>query len=315
MTPAQRRYLQPHTTSDHECIALAAKQLGVITRQQLLSFGVGERAIDYRVATGLLIRCYPGVYRFPAVPSSWQQELLAVCLWTNGVASHRAAASLWRMAGIGRCLEITTTKALHGCAGIVVHRGGRLSNVDRGKLGPVPVTSPARTIIDLAAVLPIEDLELAIDDALHRKVTTVSRIEQRLAALGTQGRRGTARLVELLAQLGENPRAPTKFERVLSKVLATRPLPPFIKEHEVIDRNRIVARIDFAWPAQKVGVEADSFKWHSSTQAFRRDRERSNDLTLLGWKLHRVTWWEAVERPVEVRSSVASLLGVASFSI
>lgn len=126
MTHAQRRYLQPHRTNEQEWFALPATQLGVITRQQLLASGLGERAIDYRLSAGALIRCFPGIYRLPPVPSTWQQELLAACFWAGGVASHRAAGVLWRAAGIARQMG-----ASHHC-----WASDRCRSEPRGSSGP-----------------------------------------------------------------------------------------------------------------------------------------------------------------------------------
>lgn len=311
MTHAQRRYLQQGPSREWAITQLAAKQMGLITRRQLLDFGLSARAIDYRVAAGHLIRCLPGVYRYPAAPRGWTQDLLATCLWSDGVASHRAAAALWHLAGTKPgIVEITTTRYLNAPDHITLHRADLSGTADKGALGAIPVTSPVRTLIDLAAVVPKEDLELALDDALHRRVVNLGKLGDRVVTLGSRGRCGLATLRTLIAELSTTPRVPTKFERVLAKVLAVPAWPSPEREYEVRDRSRFIARIDFAWPEAKVGVEADSFKWHSSPAAFRRDRERSNELTQRGWRLHRVTWWDAIEHPAEVRASVACLLGV-----
>lgn len=285
--------------------------MGLITRRQLLDLGLSARAIDYRVAAGHLIRCLPGVYRYPAAPRGWKQDLLAACLWSNGVASHRAAAALWRLAGTSPGLiEVTTARYLNAPDHIALHRADLSGTADKGALGAIPVTSPTRTLIDLAAAVSKEDLELALDDALHRGVVNLERLRVRMTTLGSRGRCGLATLRALTAELGSTPRVPTKFERILAKVLSGPGWPEPEREYEVVDGARLVARVDFAWPEAKVGVEADSFKWHSSPAAFRRDRERSNELTQRGWRLHRVTWWDAIEHPDEVRAAVATLLGV-----
>lgn len=316
MDHAERGHLQRRHRIEQHCSRIAARQLGVITRAQLLDGGLSARAIDYRVAAGKLLRCFPGVYRYPAAPATWQQRLLAACLWADAVASHRSAAALWRFADVGPGpIECTTTKAMRPTNGVIIHRTGDLKAGGRGRLAAIPVTSPARTLVDLAAVVGNEDLELALDDALHRRVTTLAKIDGTMSALETRGRKGLAELDRLLSELRDCPRVPTKFERILAKVLTARPLPRFSKEYPVVVDGRVIARIDFAYPEQRVGVEADSFKWHSSPEAVRRDRDRSNALTQLGWRMHRATWWDAKDRPSEVQTAVASLLGLGTLAI
>lgn len=309
ITHDERRYPRQGEV-EHRCALVAARQLGLITRAQLLGEGLTERAIDYRLAAAQLTACFPGVYRYPGAPVSWHQKLLAVCLWRDAVVSHRSAAALWRLAGFEAGLvECVTSKSIHRMSGVILHRG-TLGPGERGRLGPVPVTSPNRTLVDLAAVATFEDLEMALDDALNRRVTTLAKLHTRVAAMETRGRKGLTKLRSLLRELDDSPRVPTKFERLLAHVLGVEGLPKARREFEVVDGRRAVARVDFAYPEHKVAVEADSYKWHSSPQALQRDRHRSNALTQLGWRLHRATWWDATERPHEIQVAVANLLGV-----
>lgn len=315
MTNDMRGYLQRGHPIERRCAAMAAKQLGLITRLQLTELGLTPRAIDYRHSTGALVRCLPGVYRYPAVPVTWQQRLLAACLWAPGVASHRSAGAAWRLAGIETSvIEITAAKALRCRKGVVVHRSTDLPAGDRGRLRSLPVTSPLRTILDLASVLEVEDLELALDDALHRRLTTLPNLVGRLERTEARGRKGLGSLKDIVSDMGTTPHVPTKLERLLASVLQHPDLPVFHKEHRVNHAGRVVARIDFAYPEHKVGIEADSFRWHSSPAAFRRDRERSNSLTQLGWRIHRATWWDARDRSSEVRAATANLLGLMPMS-
>src|SRR5947207_14606913 len=122
---------------------VAVRQHGLATRSQLLAAGLTERQIDRRIGLGQLLVVYEGVYRVPAVRPTYDQAVLAACLATGGVASHRCAARLFRLRGFERypeveiCVGSTRAPALDG---VVTHR---LKGLDRTSIGVLPVTMPA----------------------------------------------------------------------------------------------------------------------------------------------------------------------------
>jgi predicted transcriptional regulator of viral defense system len=184
--------------------ALARAQHGLITRAQLnLSTSLWE--IESRLRRGLLLGVRPGVYRWPGVPQTWPQEVLAVCLSYGGatVASHRSAARLWALEGVpAQRLEVTIHASRSGrMSGVVSHRG-LLAVSDMTQRLQVPATTIERTLIDLSSVVSDATLERAVDDALRQGHTTVMDLDRRLQAMPHGGSRRLRALRRLVAERG-----------------------------------------------------------------------------------------------------------------
>jgi very-short-patch-repair endonuclease len=160
--------------------------------------------------------------------------------------------------------------------------------------GGIPLTSPARTIVDLAGGVDSEVLEAVIEDVLHRGLTTPGAIERCLGSAGGHGRTGTARLRRLLRDRDQTPlesRLEVKVWRLLRQA-GVRP----VRQHEVvIDGQRF--RLDFAWPRLQVAVEGDGYQSHAGKAAFVRDRRKWAALAAAGWRIIFATWDDCVHAP------------------
>jgi hypothetical protein len=248
---------------DEEVARLAGRQYGVLSRGQALMLGFSSGAIERRLKSGRWESVRNGVYRISGAPHWWQQSVMAACLWggKGAAASHRTAAALWDLDGFRKGLpEITTPRALGSRhQGVRVHARVRLPKQDITILDAIPVTKPARTIVDLAAVVPREAVEQALDAALRTSKTSLREIRSKAEELAAPGRKGTALLRQVLADRvpGERP-VESVLERKLLRVLKSRGLPRPTTQHLVYDRGVPVARLDFAYPAQKIGIEADA---------------------------------------------------------
>jgi very-short-patch-repair endonuclease len=171
----------------------------------------------------------------------------------------------------------------------------------------IPITSPVRTLIDLAGVAPGHVVEAALANAIVERRITAKVLSKRLAQMSRKGVAGPPVLRRLLLQSFDRVHAISPLERRLADVLRCTELPPFCREHPVyVDRG--VYYLDFAWPHLRVGVEADSRRWHSDGRSFERDRERDNALTAAGWRMLRVTDYQVRSDPGAVRDWVRSLL-------
>ena len=164
-------------TSDQRIARIAARQHGLFTNPQALAAGLSATAIADRLRAGRLHRLEPQVYRIAGAPDSWHQRLMAACLAENGVASHRAAASLFDLDGFPpRVVEVTVHRWERrvNCS-LRVHESTDLADTHRSERRGIPVTTIERTLIDLGAVVPRIRVEHAFDDALQRRLTTPSR--------------------------------------------------------------------------------------------------------------------------------------------
>jgi very-short-patch-repair endonuclease len=169
------------------------------------------------------------------------------------------------------------------------------------RIGSIPVTDATRTLLDLAAQVDISRLEVALDDALRRRLTSLPRLKWLLSTVG-RGKKGSAILREFVAERCDNGPIPESvLETRLWKPLTRLGVPPPIKQHPVLDGRY---RIDFAFPHAMVAVEAQSYTWHSSRASWERDIEKHNALTELGWTVIYLTWTDLREDP---RGSIARL--------
>jgi very-short-patch-repair endonuclease len=263
-----------------------------------------------RIASGRWKQLHRGVYRLTGVPGSWRQSLMAACLaaGSGAVVSHRAAAALWRMAGFDeRVLEVTIPRQRGRTSGFTIHRTTSMRRIDVTVLDGIPVTTPARTLIDLSSTSSADVLEEALDDALRRELCTLDRLRRGIDALGTNGRRGIGVirvLVEARERGGVVP--DSVLETRTLRLIRAGGLPEPILQHEVRVGDRVIAVIDFAWPEAMLAVEADGYRWHSGRARWQHDLVRRNALGKLGWRSVHITWWDLVERAHETVEEIGA---------
>lgn len=269
---------------------VAAQQHGAVSRAQILHLGLSASGIDSRVAAGRLRVVHPGVYVMPAAPSTWEQRLFTAWLASGAPASHEAAAVIWGLEGVDADephLIVPHSRKLR-LRGVVVHRARSLERRDAVRRRGIPVTTPVRTLVDLAGSLAPDALEYALDDALRRRLVAVPGIEQRLERLDRVHGSGTLRaLVRERSGIRVSESAlETRFRRRLRKA----GLPAPIAQYEVRDeRRRLLARVDFAYPAQRLAIEVDGYASHSGRRRWESDLARQNRLLLAGWRFLRFT--------------------------
>lgn len=296
---------------DERAARVAAAQHGVFTRAQVVRLGATRGVIHHRLRTGRWEWLARDVFRVAGAPASWRQNLMAACLaWGEGaVISHRAAAALWRLAGFEPGpVELTVPRSRRRAEPGVIHRHP-LFRADVTMVEGILVTTPARTLIDLASVVPREAVEEAMDDALRRGMVSIPLLRRRLYAIGRKGRPGVAMTRLLLDSRDPSQAVPESvFERRLLRILQRAGLPAPVLQHEVRSGGRLVAVIDFAYPDARLAIEADGYRWHSGRIRWDHDRARRNRLTLLGWRIIHITWTDLSRRPATMTRAVAQAL-------
>ena len=182
---------------------VAPPRLGLVRRGELLAQGVTADQIRGAREGGLLESVGPGVYRTAGSPASFRRDLIAACLTAGpeAVVSHRAALWLWRLTDVRPTPEITVPyRQSPRPRGVVLHRSTDLRHEHGIERRGVWVTRPARTLVDLGAVLPARQVEAAVDQALVRNLVTVPGLRSALDELGGRGRRGAGVLRRVLDQ-------------------------------------------------------------------------------------------------------------------
>lgn len=262
--------------------------MGLITRRQAIAFGYTERQIGRLVKNGAWQKLYPGIYADASSPPSWRRSVLAAVMHAGpgAAASGACAAAVQGLAGFRPGLiEVTAPRGMSGVS--YRARRARLPENLITKVGPIPVTDAARTLLDLCGDVRARKVEDALDDALRRGLTSLPRLKWMLRTVG-KGKKGSATLRKLVMErVDTGPIPESVLETRLWRPLTKLGVPPPIRQHP-IDGGRY--RIDFAFPHAMVAVEAQSFTWHSSRTSWERDIHKSNALTTLGWTVIYVTW-------------------------
>jgi hypothetical protein len=268
---------------DKVIAALAAKQYGYVTRAQLLAIGLGPAAIVYRVRTGRLIPVHAGVYAVGHVNRTPVARAMAAILacGENAVLSHGSAASLWGFDKYWHMPYEVTVPALRNRKGITVHRSRTLARRDiTWQLG-VHVTTPERTILDIAPRLTDRRLTRVVNDGRHA---------------------GYIHLDSLAEVLNRNPKHPGA-KRVWPLVHANRP-PTRSELEDDFEAFRLKYglpaptrtntylfghEVDVLYATERVIVEIDGYLFHSDRDSFERDRDRDAERLAAGFVTVRLT--------------------------
>jgi very-short-patch-repair endonuclease len=292
---------------DEVVAELAAGQHGVVARRQLLAAGLGRRRIEIRLDGGRFHPIHHGVYavghRALTVEGRWMASVLAC--GANAVLSHRSAAQLWRL--IPRSPqrpEVTRQASFRPRPGIDCHQS-RIPADEIEDLRGIPVTSPPRTLLDLATVLPRRGLERALHEAEVRRLTGRLSLPDLLARYPR--RRGTADLRALLS--ADRPFGVTQndFEELFVAFLDDHGLPRPQLNGTLPIRGRLL-RPDCMWPSQRLLVELDGRAVHGTRRTFESDRQRDRILLVDGWRSTRVTWRQLHDEPAAIAGDLRDLL-------
>jgi hypothetical protein len=285
---------------------VAERQWGVIADRQLKTLGVGRGAIQNRLELGQLHRLHRGVYalghRHLSLRARWMAAVLAS--GQDAVLSHRDPAALWGLMLIGGT-RIDVTVVARGRAqpeGIVLHQVRALAPADRATREGIPVTSLARTLLDIAETEPARTLRRAWDHAERLRVLDVRAVKD--TCHRSPGRRG---LKPLRALLADQTRYAPETKRELEALFVD-----FCREQRLPlpACNALVEgfEVDALWPAQRLIVELDSWEFHRGRKAFERDRERDAILQAAGYRVIRITWRRLTEEPTGVAHLLQRML-------
>jgi len=303
--------------ADTQVAKIADGQFGVVSRQQALDIGFTPRQIQLRVEAGRWDVPFRGVYRIVGAPASLQQSAMAAALYAGDQAlvSHATAGKLWAIEGArGSDVELWVPASKRADVdGLILHRGTRLDRADRDKLGPIPITTVARTIIDLSARMEDDRLLSAMEGAFRRGLVTPERLGARVEALRKSGRPGAGRLAELLAG-----RSGAALESVLEAkvwLLVRRCGVPLPRRQFWVALPGGRYRLDFAWPDRRVAIECDGWEHHGRRSAFAPDRARLAEFAAARWRILPVTWNACTKEPERVERWLRDALSLSVDSL
>lgn len=273
---------------------IAARQLGLVTLEQLYATGLSRSRRRSLEHSGVLVRRHRNVLGVAGAPVTVdQRRLAAVLAHPAAVLSYRAAAGACGAANFGRAdPEVTIPYARSArLEGVTVHRSRRLQRVDIIKVGPFPrVTRPSRTLIDLANTDIAQDI---LEEVGADLLLAFPQEQRRLRGSASPRIRG---LFGEFIDSGRRPPHPG-LERRLLKVIRGDPRLPEPVIHLQLETPDGSIEVDLAWPDVRLAAEADSARWHSSPRHLRQDRARDQALGMIGWAVARFTWEQVRDTP------------------
>lgn len=290
---------------------LMRRQHGLATVEQLRTLGVSRQMLRTRLASGHWVKADHSVVRGATVPATWEGEVLARVLAAGpgAMASHRTAGALWDLDGRRKGIpEITVPRRRnYRRPGVRIHTSGDLHLVVPVRRSNIPTTPVARTILDLGAVVPIEQVHLAIDSARRQGLTDWHQLLDALTAHARPGRPGVRTLRTLLDRhFGERAVTDSAFERLVLVLLTAAGLPAPVLHH-VVRAAGATYEIDLAYPDKSLAIELDGAV-HRDRSVWERDHVRQNALILAGWTVLRFTWRDYMDRPTCVIDEVRTAL-------
>lgn len=308
--PTDRAEDRQGPPADRRISELASRQHGVVTRSQMLEAGVTRRQVEHRVHTGRLRLLHRGVYLVGVVPPPRAREMAAVLACGAGaVVSHRDAAALQGLhPPVPPTLPVRITVAGRDPGrrpGVRVHRVVLLHEEERDEVDGIPVTSPARTLLDLAAEGDDRGLERTLAEAYRRGL--VDRDDLQILLVRHPRHRGVRSLRRLL----EGPDGPALTrskaeERFLTLVRCARLPAPEV--------NVVVGgcEVDFFWSAARLAVEIDGYEYHRIRTRFESDRRRDSHLLATeGIQVIRFTWRQIVAERDATLARLSMALGAS----
>jgi hypothetical protein len=286
-----------HSDPDHAIAEIVNAQYGVISYAQLRAAGLQRQAIAHRVKRQRLLRLYPSVFalghaRLPR-EGRWMAAVLAC--GPRAVLSHGDAAALWDLLPARGAVIHITTPSRSGRAPdrrrVRLHRVGTLTDDERTVRDGIPVTTPPRTLLDLAPSLRPRALEDVIERMDRLDLFDLVAVRRVLEAHPRQT--GAPKLRTVLDRLAGAPAADTRspLEIALLQLCDDHNLPTPIA-------NTLVAGhlVDFHWPGTDFIVETDGFAFHRTRHAFDADHERDQMLALAGYRVVRFTYNQVTHR-------------------
>ncbi len=290
---------------------LAGRQHGVVALWQLAALGVEASAVRRRVADGRLKRLHRGVNAMGAVGRKgyWMAAVLAC--GEKALLSHRDAAALRALRHTARrAIDVTVVGSRRRSRPrLTIHSAAELHPHDRAEVDGIPVTSVARTLLDLAEVVPATELRRAYEAAERQQVLDFKALNELIGR--SNGRRG---LAPLIALLDYNPAIAVESKSDLESAFidlvreTSLPLPSL----NVLVEGYLV---DAYWPAERIVVELQSYEHHAHRQAFDRDYAKLGRLTMAGYQVLPLTDRQLKLERDWVAAALAALLGAGRSAV
>ncbi len=271
-----------------------------MARRQLLALGFSARAIEHRVKTGRLYPVARGIYAvgWPELTQERRWMAAVLACGDGATLSHRSAAALWEI-GTERvgCVDISVRRRCElRRPGLCIRGRPTLAPEDVVTRNGIPVTTPARTMVDLGTELGSLALERAVNEADKRDLIDPETLRSRLDDYA--GEPGSRVLRELLDKRTFRL-SDSALEVLFRPIAAEAGLPPPLTKQRVNGFE-----VDFYWPDLRLIVETDGLRYHRTPATQARDAQRDRAHVLAGMTPLRFTHYEIKHEPERVRSEL-----------
>jgi hypothetical protein len=295
---------------DDRLRALASTQHGLVAKRQAADLGFSPDAIRHRLARGEWSLVTPRVLRVTGSPALDAQRLMTALLHTGPDAhlSHPTALACWGVPGfplfpvhVIRCRAGRTQRVRDW----FVHTTTDLGDQHITVLDGMPITTPIRSVFDIAARAHPNRVERALDTCWNRGLITYALLHRTVDELGGRGRPGSSLFRELAATRPASFRPPeSRTEARLNELLVRDGQKPLVRQLDIGDDEHWLVRLDLTAPEVLLLVDVQSQLFHGSVLDRRLDAERLERLRTAGWQTLEI-WESAVwERPREAVDAV-----------
>lgn len=297
---------------DHDLAAVARRQHGVVTTHDLRRLGVTAHEVRTRLESGAWLRLNDSAVAVAGAPATWGRAVTAALAAMPGtVLSHACAARAHRFRGFERCGEIVLLGDLgeyHRLRGATVRRTRLLPDSHVTTVDGLPVTTIARTLIDLGADVLDGRLQRLVEDQLSARRVTWTELDDAFSVLAARGRPGIGRIRRVLGAIEGSPPTESELERRFLRVLQRHGIDAPAMQVREPWSERELGRVDGMHADRRIIVELDGRTFHARTDAFERDRRRDQLALVEGFRTVRFTYRQVLDEPGHVADVVRRLV-------
>jgi hypothetical protein len=301
------------TIDNRRFTAVATGQLGSFSRRQAHAAGISDRQLRGRVQSGFLEQIGAHAFRLIGAEHGPLGDLRGVMLdigepsWATGPTA--AAIHGFDGFSLRRPFHVTVSRDRNvRRLGVVVHTTLYLPAIDREARDGLAITSPTRTIIDLAGYETSGRLAAAMDSAFRDGLSNEDLLHRRIAQLRGRGRFGMPRLLGVLEGQEITRGGHSWLEREFLRLLGAAGLPSPLTQQVLTKAGDRLVRVDCRFPGTNVVVELLGYRFHRTKQVLTRDTARLNALVLDGFAPYQFTYEQVVGDVETVIATVATAL-------
>lgn len=296
-----------------EVIAFAQRRGGVFSIQEAVALGMSRSTLQRRVEQGIFVRVGRGMLALPGTATRSDLAMRAALRQLNGVISHQSAARIHGLEPIPDSPPSITVshRSNYSFPDVVVHQSTDLLDEHLIEIDGQRVTTPVRTVVDLAKVFKKVRLERVVEHALVTGKVDVDDLVALVAAISRKGKKGMKKLHTIIDErLLGTAVSDTVLEHAFCKLMRDAGLPVPTRQFHAPWLKPLNGRVDFAYLDFKIVIEADSRRWHLTFDAFEVDKVRDNAAQIAGWIVIRITWRMIKEEPDLVVRTIREALAV-----